>query len=107
MNDFDSDKDNDVDNKTYQEEIVEVYKQTKNDLYCHNFFNSCWIQLLFVCTFMPNVLIFIVRLTLKNNIPKLKAGFVNGYQYGDHVFYISIIDYKGNFQFADDEVCAS
>ena len=49
----------------------------------------------------------IVRPTLKDNITKLEAGFINGYRDGDRVFYISATDSNGNFQFVDDEVCAS
>jgi hypothetical protein len=46
----------------------------------------------------------IVRPTL---ITKSKVDFFNGYRDGDRVFYISATDSNENFQFMDNEVCAS
>ena len=49
----------------------------------------------------------IVRPVLKDDITKLEADIFNGYRDGDHVFYISAIESKGDIQFVDDEVRAS
>jgi hypothetical protein len=45
--------------------------------------------------------------SLKGDITRLEVGFFNGYRKGDRVFYLSATDSKGNFQFMENEVCAS
>jgi hypothetical protein len=49
----------------------------------------------------------IVRPTLKSDITKLEADFFNAYCDDNRVFYISVTDSKGFFEFIDDEVRAS
>jgi len=49
----------------------------------------------------------IVHRALKGDNTKLEADFFNDYRDGDRVFNISTTDSKENFQFVDDEVCAS
>ena len=49
----------------------------------------------------------IVRPALKGDITKLEADFSNGCRDDHHVFYISSIDSKGDFQLVNEEVCAS
>jgi hypothetical protein len=49
----------------------------------------------------------IVRHALKGDNTKLEADFYNGYHDDDRVFYILATNSKENFQFVDNEVCAS
>jgi hypothetical protein len=104
---FDSDEDNDGDNKTYQEKVWELTNKRKVN-------STSTISSIRVgpnarlrvplCRMVPMP---IVRHALKNDITKLEADFFNGYRDGDRVFYISATNSKGNFQFVDDEVRAS
>ena len=106
LDDFDSDKNNDVDTKTYQ---VKVWEPTdKRKVYSTSTISSIRVGSKFhlrvpLC-WMVHMLI--VRFGLKGDITKLEVDFPNGYRNGDRVFYISATDSKGNFQFVDDEVRA-
>ena len=107
FNDFDADEDYDGDNKTYQERVWQTYGQTKGQLYyCIFSIHAGFKSRLFVhlCCMVP---MFIICHVLKGDISKLEVNFFNRYREGDHVFYISAIDSKGDFQFVDDEVHAS
>ena len=48
----------------------------------------------------------IVRLALKGDITKLEDDFFNGYCDDDRVLYILATDFKGDFQFVDNEIRA-
>ena len=57
-----------------------------------------------LCHMVP---ILIVCPALNSDITKLEVDFFNGYYDGDHVFYMSATNSKGDFQFVNDEVRAS
>ena len=97
LNDFDSDEDDEGDNKTYQERVWELTNKRKVNS-TSMIFSIC-VRPKFplhipLCRMVPMP---IVRPTLNGNISKLEAGFFNGYRDIDRVFYISATDSKGNF----------
>ena len=107
LNDFDSDEDNDGDNKIYQEKVWELTDQR------HVNFTAiissirvepkyCLLVLLCRMVSMP-----IMPHALKGNITKLEANFFNSYHDGDYVTYIPATDFKWDFQFVNDKVRAS
>ena len=97
LDDFDSDEDNDGDNKIYQEKVCELTNKWKVN----------FTSIIFAICAGPNarmrvplcrmVPMPIVRPALKGDITKLEADFFNGYRDGDCVFYISATDSKVNF----------
>ena len=106
MNDFNSDEDNDDNNKIYQEKVWEL--TDKRNVNSTTTISSIRVGSNFrlfipLCRIVPMP---IVRHVLKCNITKLEADFFNGYRDDDRVFYISTTDSKGDFQFVDDEVRA-
>ena len=106
LNDFDSDEDDDGDNKTYQERVWEFTDKRKVN--STSIISSIRVRpksrlRIPLCRM---VLMPIVRHALNGDISKLEAEFFNGYRDGDRVFVISSTDSKGNFQFVDDEVRA-
>ena len=107
FDDFVSDEDNDVDNKTYQEKVLELTNKRKVN--STSTISAIRARPSFrlrvpLCRMVPMP---IVRPALKGDITKLEADFFNGYRDGDRVFYISATDSRGNFKFVDDEVRAS
>ena len=91
LNDFDSDEDNDGDNKTYQEKMWMFTDKKDNSTItissiCTEHKSRLFLSL---CRMVPMP---IVQHALKGDIIKLEADFFNGYRDGDCVFYISAID---------------
>ena len=91
LNDFDSDEDNDGDNKTYQEKMWMFTDKKDNSTItissiCTEHKSRLFLSL---CGMVPMP---IVQHALKGDIIKLEADFFNGYRDGDCVFYISAID---------------
>jgi hypothetical protein len=92
LDNFDSDEDNDGDNKTYQEKVWELTNKRKVN-------STSTISSIRVG---PNTRLYvplcrmvsmpIMRPALKGDITKLEADFFNGYRDGDCVFYISATD---------------
>ena len=92
LNDFDSDEDNDGDNKNYQEKIWELTDKRKvNSTLTISSIRAGPNSRLRVplCCIVPMP---IVRPALKCDITKLEADFFNGYRDGDLVFYLSATD---------------
>ena len=97
LNDFDSDEDNDGDNKTYQEKVWEFTDKRKvNSTITISPIRVGPNSRLFVplCRMVPMP---IVLPALKGDITKLEADFFNGYRDDNRVFYISATDSKGDF----------
>jgi len=107
VNDFDSDEDDEGDNKTYQERVWELTDKRKVN--STSIISSIRVRpksrlRIPLCRMVPMP---IVRPALNGDISKLEADFFNGYRDGDRVFYISATDSKGDVQFVNDEVRAS
>ena len=107
LNDFDSNEDDEDDNKTYQKRVWEF--TDKRNVNFTSIISSIRVRpksrlRISLCCMVPMP---IMRPALNGDISKLEADFFNGNRDGDHVFYISATDSKGNFQFVDDEVRAS
>ena len=83
---FDSDEDNDGDNKTYEEKVWELTNKRKvNSTSIISAIRTGPNARLRVplCRMVP---VPIVRPALKGDITKLEASFFNGYRDGDHEF---------------------
>jgi hypothetical protein len=107
LDDFDSDEDNDGENKTYQEKVWKLTNKRKvnstSTISSIRAGHNARLRVpLYRMVPMP-----IVRPALKGDITKLEADFFNDYRDGDRVFYLSATDSKGNFQFVDDKIRAS
>ena len=107
LNDFDSSENNDDDNKIYEEKVWKLTDKIKVNYTATISLIRAELKsrlLVHLCRMVPMP---IVRHALKGDITKLEVDFFNGYRDGDRVFYISATDFKGHFQFVNDEVRAS
>ena len=107
LNDFDSDEENDGDNKTYQEKMWELTNKRKVNSTSTISAIRAGPNFRLRVPLRRMVRMPIMRLALKGDITKLDANFFNGHRNGGRVFYISATDSKGNIQFVDDEVRTS